>query len=87
MTSLLPTFLPTFDCIISFRQIFLTRDLNQILTGILEKVKRKGNFEELLKKHKDRGLFKVNLELTISGVTWKIKYQFVLETGIGKPGF
>ena len=27
------------------------------------------------------GLFKVNLEFRISGVTWKMKYQFVLETG------
>jgi hypothetical protein len=27
------------------------------------------------------GLFKVNLELPFSGLTWKMKYQFVLETG------
>ena len=27
------------------------------------------------------GLFKVNLEFRVSGVTWKMKYQFVLETG------
>ena len=33
------------------------------------------------------GLFKVNLEFTISGVTWKMKYQFVLETGNWKPEF
>ena len=26
-------------------------------------------------------LFKVNLEFRILGVTWKMKYQFVLETG------
>ena len=27
------------------------------------------------------GLFKVNLELPLSGLTWKMKYQCVLETG------
>ena len=35
----------------------------------------------------NRWLFKVNLEFRISGVTWKMKYQFVLETGNWKPGF
>ena len=29
----------------------------------------------------DIGIFKVNLEFRISGVTWKTKYQLVLETG------
>ena len=33
------------------------------------------------------GLFKVNLQFRISVVTWKMKYQFVLETGNWKPGF
>ena len=33
------------------------------------------------------GLFKVNLEFRISGETWKMKCQFVLETGNWKPGF
>ena len=33
------------------------------------------------------GLFKVNLQFRSSGVTWKMKYQFVLETGNWKPGF
>jgi hypothetical protein len=27
------------------------------------------------------GFFNVNLELPFSGLTWKMKYQFVLETG------
>ena len=31
------------------------------------------------------GLFKVNMEFRISGVTWKMKYQFLLETGNWKP--
>ena len=35
----------------------------------------------------DSGFFKVNLEFRISGVTWKMKYQLVLETGNWKPGF
>jgi hypothetical protein len=29
----------------------------------------------------DYGLFKLNLEFRKSGVTWKMKYQLVLETG------
>ena len=33
------------------------------------------------------GLFKVNLQFRISVVTWKMKYQFVLETGNWKYGF
>ena len=33
------------------------------------------------------GLFKVNLEFRISGETWKMIYQFLLETGNWKLGF
>ena len=44
-----------------------------------------GLIPKLKYKVGDTGLFKVNLEIRI--MTWKMKYQFVLETGNWKPWF